>query len=254
VTFDVSAAWVAGLLLALARTAGFAASSPFVSRTLPPVGRLAFALGVSLALARPVEAMPGALALVGFTLANVALGILLGFATGLILYLFEVAGSMLDVTSGLANAAILDPTTRSHAGPFDRLLRMSALAVFFVIGGDRMVVRALASTADALPFVSGFAVPGSIGRDIVASVGQLFVAALELAAPAVAALFVAELVLAVAARLAPQMNVFLLGMPVKILVAFAAVGAVLVLLPGSVHGAADVMVGGFAKILRTLQG
>ena len=117
-----------------------------------------------------------------------------------------------------------------------------------------MAVRALASASDAVPFLSGFSVPGSIGRDIVASVGQLFVAALELAAPAVAALFVAELVLAVAARLAPQMNVFLLGMPVKILIAFAAVGAVLVLLPGSVHGAADVMVGGFAKILQTLRG
>jgi flagellar biosynthetic protein FliR len=254
VTFDVSAAWVAGLLLALARTAGFAAASPIVSRTFPPVGRLAFALGVSLALARPVDSIPGALALAGFTLANVALGILLGFATGLILYLFEVAGSMLDHTSGLSTAAILDPTSRAVAGPFDRMIRMSAMAVFLVIGGDRMAIKALAASSDAVPFLSGFSVQGSIGRDIVASVGQLFVAALELAAPAVAALFVVELVLAVAARLAPQMNVFLLGMPVKLLVAFAAIGAVLVLLPGSVHGAADVMVRSFAKILQTLRG
>lgn len=253
-TFDVNAAWVLGLLLALARTAGFAASSPLVSRTFPPIGRLAFALGVSLALARPVESVPGALPLLGYTLANVALGIVLGFATGLILYLFEVAGSMLDLTSGLANAGILDPTTRSSAGPFDRMFRMTAMAMFLVIGGDRMAIRALAASAEAVPYLSGFSIQGSVGRDIVASVGQLLVAALELAAPAIAALFVAELVLAVAARLAPQMNVFLLGMPVKLLVAFAAVGAVLVLLPGSVHGAADTMVGGFAKILQSLRG
>jgi flagellar biosynthesis protein FliR len=254
VNFDVNAAWVAGLLLALARTAGFASASPIVSRTFPPIGRVAFALGVSLAVAHPVDSIPGALPLLGFTLANVALGIVLGFATGLILYLFEVAGSMLDLTSGLANAAILDPTTRAPAGPFDRMVRMSAMAVFFVIGGDRMAIKALAASSGAVPFLSGFSVQGSIGRDIVASVGQLFVAALELAAPAVAALFVAELVLAIAARMAPQMNVFLLGMPVKLLVAFAAIGAVLALLPGSVHGAVDTMVGGFAKILQTLHG
>lgn len=252
-TFEVNTAWVAGLLLALARTAGFAASSPIMSRTFPPIGRVAFALAVSVAVAHPVESMPGALGLLGFTLANVALGILLGFVTGLILYLFEVAGSLIGVTSGLATAAILDPTTRAPAGPFDRLLHMSAMAVFLVIGGDRIAVRALASSTEAVPFLSGFSVDGSIGREIVASVGQLMVAALELAAPAVAALFVAELVLAVAARLAPQMNFFLLGMPIKLIVAFGAVGAVIALLPGSVHGAADAMVQSFAKILEALR-
>ena len=252
-TFEVNAAWVAGMMLALARTAGFATASPILARTFPPIGRIAFALAVSLAIAQPVEAMPGALALLGFTLANVALGILLGFATGLVLYLFEVAGSFIDLTSGLATATIFDPTTRASAGPFDRLLRMSAMAIFLVIGGDRMAIRALASSTEAVPFLSGFSVDGSIGREIVASVGQLMVAALELAAPAVAALFVAELVLAVAARLAPQMNVFLLGMPIKLIIAFAAVGAVIALLPGSVHGAVDTMVQGFTKILETLR-
>ena len=253
-TFEVNAAWVAGLMLALARTAGFAASSPILSRTFPPIGRVAFALAVSLAIAQPVESMPGALALLGFTLANVALGTLLGFATGLILYLFEVAGSFIDATSGLSTAAILDPTTRATAGPFDRMLRMTAMAVFLVVGGDRMAIRALASSTEVVPFLSGFSVHGSIGREIVASVGQLMVAALELAAPAVAALFVAELVMAVAARLAPQMNVFLLSMPVKLIVAFGAVGAVIALLPGSVHGAADTVVSSFTKILQTLRG
>jgi flagellar biosynthetic protein FliR len=183
----------------------------------------------------------------------VALGILLGFATGLILYLFEVAGSMIDLTSGLSAAAVLDPSTRAQAGPFDRMLRMSAMAVFLVIGGDRMAVRALASSSEAVPLVSGFSVDGAIGRQIVASVGQLMVAALELAAPAVAALFLVELVLAVAARLAPQANVFILGLPTKLLVAFGVVGAVIALLPGSVHGAAGTMLDGFTKILHALR-
>jgi flagellar biosynthesis protein FliR len=185
-TFEVNAAWVVGMMLALARTAGFATASPILARTFPPIGRIAFALAVSLAIAQPVEAMPGALGLLRLTLANMALGVLLGFATGLILYLFEIAGSFIDLTSGLSAASILDPTTRAQAGPFDRLLRMSAMAVFLVIGGDRMAIRGLALSTEAVPFLSGFSVHGSIGRDIVASVGQLMVAALELAAPAVA--------------------------------------------------------------------
>jgi flagellar biosynthesis protein FliR len=109
---------VAGLLFALARVGGFAASSPIMTRTFPPIGRVAFALAVSLAVVQPVDALPGAMGMIGSTLANVALGVVLGFATGLILYLFEVAGSLIDLTSGLAMATVLDPTTRAEAGPF----------------------------------------------------------------------------------------------------------------------------------------
>ena len=77
-------------------------------------------------------------------------------------------------------------------------------------------------------------------RDGLASVaadtlGRYALASLEIAMPVLAALLLAELTLGVASRLLPQANVFLLGLPLKLLVAFAVVGVTLVSFPEVMH-------------------
>ena len=82
-----------GLVLAISRAGAFAAASP-MTKALPIPGRLAFAIGIGLALAHPVST-PGDLG--GFLAAaviNAGIGLVLGFLTGLILVAFQVAGSI----------------------------------------------------------------------------------------------------------------------------------------------------------------
>lgn len=246
--------WAAGLLLALSRTAGFAAASPVFARALPPAGRVLFALAASLALARPVEGELSLGSLAGSAAMNVAVGLVLAFATGMILHLFDVAGEVLDVSSGLASARILDPVTRLDVGVFTRLFRMTSLAVLLAIGGDRLLVRALARSVEAVPLTGRMSVGPAIGEGLVTSLGALLVAGLELAAPALGALFLAEVALGVAARFAPQANVFLLGLSVKVLLALATLGVVLTLFPGAVRGAVETMLRISGDLVRTLSG
>jgi flagellar biosynthetic protein FliR len=80
------------------------------------------------------------------------------------------------------------------------------------------------------------------------------VAGLELAAPVLGALVLAEVVLALAARLAPQANVFLLGLSVKVALTIALLGAALALFPGTARDAIDGAVRALGGTLRLLAG
>jgi flagellar biosynthetic protein FliR len=77
-------------------------------------------------------------------------------------------------------------------------------------------------------------------------------AAIELVAPALAALVLAEIALGLTARFVPQVNVFLLGLPGKLLITFAVLGAVIALFPGTVQGAIDTMLDTFGGLLHAL--
>jgi flagellar biosynthetic protein FliR len=250
IAFD--AAWAAGLLFALSRTAGFAIASPLFARALPPLGRVAFAIGAALFLAVPVPATPSLGEVVTWTFVNVAVGLVLAFVSGLILYLFEVAGEVLDLTSGMGAAHLIDPMTKRSEGPFARLFRMTAFALFLALGGDRLIVQALSRSTDAIPLAGGMRMPPGVGDSVVGQIGSLMLAAIELVAPALAALVLAEIALGLTARFVPQVNVFLLGLPGKLLITFAVLGAVIALFPGTVQGAIDTMLDTFGGLLHAL--
>lgn len=232
-------AWIAGLLLALCRTAGFAAASPLVARAFPPIGRVLLALTGAVFLARPVPVEPTLGQLLLWAGANVAVGLVLAFVSGIALWVFEVAGEFVEVTSGLAVARVLDPIGHHEVGVLGRLFQMTGFALLIGAGGDRLLFLGLARSVEALPVMAAPSMPPGIGDLVLDVVGQLMVAAMELAAPALGALVLAEVVLAVAARLAPQANVFLLGLSAKIALTFLVLGVVLAAFPGAAREVLD---------------
>jgi flagellar biosynthetic protein FliR len=121
------------------------------------------------------------------------------------------------------------------------MFSMTSLTVFFVIGGDRLVVSGLARSVDAIPLDGRVSLHNGLGDLILPLVTKIVVAGIELALPAVAALFVADAVLGLANRFAPQMNVFILGMPIKMIITFATMGLVLLLLLPFERGLLDEM-------------
>lgn len=247
-------AWAAGFLFALARMGAFAVASPIFSRAFPPIGRFLFALAGGIFLARPVDGVVTLPSLVSAVFANVAVGLVLAFVSGLVFYLFDIAGEVLDVSSSLATAQILDPITRRETGVFARLFQMTGFAMFFAVGGDRLVMSAMARSTDALPLTGGVSFGPGLGKAVVTTVGTMMVAGLELTAPALAALLLTEVALGIASRFSPQTNVFLLGLPAKLLVTFAVMGAVLAIFPGMLHGAIDTMTRAFANLPPALGG
>ena len=235
-TASFEVAWAMGLLAGLTRSGAFVTASPLFSRALPVPGRLALSLAMGLALARPITDEPTTATVFSVTVSNLAVGLGLAFLTGLLVYAFEMAGTVIDFTSGLSVASIFDPLTGGQVSVFGRTFNIAAAALLFISGADRFLITALDLTTDAIPLGGGLSFPAEAADYVTGAMSHLMVLAVQIALPALGALFLIELVLALGARLAPQANVFILGLPAKMMAAFFAVGIVSLLLPNAVDG------------------
>ena len=148
---------------------------------------------------------------------------------------------MIDFTSSLAAASIFDPLTNAQVTVFGRFFNVMATVLFFILGGDRLLVSGLGVSFDAVGITGSISLSGGLAETAVTLMGRMMIAAIELAMPALAALFIAEIVLGIAARFAPQSNVFLIGLPVKLFAAFASISAVLLLVPETMSGVLDIV-------------
>lgn len=247
--FVVNADWVAGMLLAGIRVAGFAVVSP-IFKPIPRMGRAALVLALGFTFAEPL-AQSGDMAVLftaGFT--NAVVGVILGFLTGLIFYLFTVGGALIDFTSSLSVASVFDPLSNDRVTVFGRIFNVMAVALFLVLGGDRLLVAGLGVSFDALPISGTISLAPGLGDVALELMGRMLIGAVEMAMPALAALFIAEIVLGIAARFAPQSNVFLIGLPVKLFAALASVGAVLLLVPETMDGVMGIVQDTFRTALH----
>lgn len=224
---------VFGLVFSMSRVGAFAASSP-VTRVLPVPGRLAFTIAIGLALAEPVTVPATNSALIAGSFINVGVGLVLGFLTGILINAFRSAGALIDLTSALNSSQIFDPTTGNQNTVFDRGFHMTALVLWFVMGGDRLAIEGIAATVRLIPLGGTISLAPGLADVAVDLVALMLVSAVQMALPALAALFMAEVGFGLASRFAPQANVFALGIPFKLLAALLSVGLVVAGFPSVV--------------------
>jgi flagellar biosynthesis protein FliR len=249
-TFDAST--VAGLLFAIMRVTGLILGAPQLTRRIPVPGQIAFSLSVGMFLMEPVPASELDLApLVTGMFANFAIGLILGFLATLILNMFVIAGGVLDVTSGLGVSALYDPQMGRSSTVYERFFDITAITIFFVLGGPRLLVAGLANTVEVVPLWGRPVIDSGLADVAVMAVAKFFIAGLEIAVPALAALFLAELVLGIAARMLPEANVFLLGLPIKLLISMAAAAVVMLSFPTYVRSAMSEMTDVIGAVSRS---
>lgn len=230
---SIDAAWAAGLLLAMTRVAAFVVVSPWLSRAVPLPGRLAVVGVLGLFLSSPAENALELPDLLASAVANAVVGGALGYLTGLLFHVFPIAGNLIDTISGLSVAAVFDPSQGEQGAVFGRLFNLTALALFFVGRGMELFVRGMKLSFEAIAVDGTIAASPDLVQIAVRGMSQMMVLGAELALPVLSVLFLLELVLGIASRFAPQANVFLLGLPAKLLVTLTTVGVVLMLFPGA---------------------
>ncbi len=209
------------LLVALRIGPLFVMAPVFGAVSVPLRVRLFLALGFALLLAAAVGPRPAGvtlepLALIGAAVTELMLGI--GFAFGMFAAFgaFLFGGRILDIQIGFGIATLIDPATRGQSPLLGSALNLMAAAVFLAVDGHHALVRALAWSLQQLP------PGGSIASLDPAAVGAqwalMFSYGLLLVAPAVFALLLLDVALAVMARTMPQMNVFIVALPLKVVV------------------------------------
>jgi flagellar biosynthetic protein FliR len=155
-------------------------------------------------------------------LGELVLGGVLAFGVFAAFGAFAVAGKIIDVQSGFGIGSVFDPVTRAESPLFATMLNLGAVAVFFAINGHHALLRGMAfSIQQVSPGVGLSALPADA---MLRQFGLMFSLGVSLIAPVMFCLFLVEACLAFTSRVLPQMNVFVVGVPVKIvagLLAFA---------------------------------
>lgn len=143
-------------------------------------------------------------------------GVMLGYAGQFIFWAVQYAGELIGFQMGLSLAVIFNPADGLHSNPLGRFLVMTLLLVFLLLEGHHHVLRALMASFEVVPLAGADLTRG--GPLLLDWTGAFFVTALRLAAPFMITMFLVDTALGVFARIAPQADLFALGLPLKLLI------------------------------------
>jgi len=176
------------------------------------------------ATAARATALPTSLGgLLGAAASELVIGAVLAFGVFAAFAAFSLAGKVLDVQVGFGIGNVFDPVTHSQAPLLGTVLNLLAVVMFFAVDGHHMLLRGIAYSLEALPPGAMFtALPIDA---VLRQFGAMFALAVTLAAPVMFCLLVVDVGLAVVSRNLPQMNVFIVAVPLKIFIGLAMLAA-----------------------------
>lgn len=194
---------------------------------MPPSVRALLIVGLAavLALGLPTAPSPAALlqnpgVLLAAAASELALGAMLALGIFAAFAAISFAGRLIDVQIGFGMAQVFDPTTHRQVPVLQSAFDHLGVLAFFLINGHHALLRGVAYTLERFP--PGQPWPLSTAAPMIAKqMGALFSLGFALAAPVVACLLLLELAIGVVARNLPQINMFVIGIPVKIVVGLA---------------------------------
>lgn len=221
-------------MLAGVRMVTFLVIAPPFSYNAFPL-RIKAMLGLGLALAVSAKTVPGyeplsTAGFVGALVVELLTGAVLGFLVMLVFAAVQSAGNLIDLFGGFQLAQAFDPQSMVNGAQFSRLFQMTALALLFVSDGYQLILGGLANSFAAFPLGQGVDLAGPASAMVPALTG-MFLAAVQIAGPLLVILFLADIGLGLLTRVAPALNAFALGFPLKILLTLIFAAVIFVALP-----------------------
>ncbi|MBQ7193088.1 MAG: flagellar biosynthetic protein FliR [Synergistaceae bacterium] len=159
-------------------------------------------------------------------LRELLIGVALGFISALPLYALRVAGEQTGTTMGFSMAQVMDPSTQSETSILGQLNFFVAMWFYFRWNGHLLMIQALIETLKLVP-------PGQISLfpsgdlQLGTWLQSVFILALRMVIPFYCALVLSDVGLGFLARTVPQMNIFVVGLPVKVMLGFMVLAAVI---------------------------
>ena len=216
-----SATSLEAFLLALIRTGGFLSAAPALNHKAVPVPvRIGLTIILSMALVPMISSqLPDAPLHLGELLVigarEMLTGVIIGFAFALLFTGIQAAGELVGLQVGFAMANVYDPSTERQMGVLGQFQLILGLLLFFTMDGHHLMIRAFADSYQIVG-VAGLNL-NAVGLGLLTRLtSMVFVIAVKVAAPVMAAVFLTEIGLGIIARTVPQMNVFIIGFPLKI--------------------------------------
>jgi len=254
-TFVLPTTYLQNLFLVFIRVLAILASSPiFGSRTIHSVAKIGLALLLSFVLlplgSQNLVSFPGDF----FTFAlaigrELLLGFLVGFVASLVFAVLEAAAQLIGVQIGFRIADVMDPVFAIRTSILDQFYTLFASLIFLAIDGHHWLIMGLQRTFAIVP-LGGLQISAPAMDTLIGLSAQVFVVALRISLPVAGTLLLTDLALALAARLVPQMNMFLVGMPLKVAVGLVTLLFMLPTANSLIRSLLQGMVGDFILLLE----
>jgi flagellar biosynthetic protein FliR len=215
--------FLSAMTLALVRVSGMVAFAPFFSSTALPIRTKAVFVGaVAFLLAPLVATLPGSQASIGFSalLGELAAGLVYGLTLTLLNEMMLFAGQLIGLQFSFSMVNLLDPTSSIQTPLLGDLFQLMGTLVVIGAGLDRILLASVVRSFRAAPLGS-FALAPTSALAIVRAASGIFLAAVELAAPVLAATMLVEVTISLLGKLSLQLPVMSLSVPLKTLTGFA---------------------------------
>lgn len=211
-------------LLLLTRVSGIFIISPFFgSLNIPVYFRAAGSLAITLVLFPVVDNFMDLVApatVISYTMAVLSelfIGWLIGFVAFIAFSAITMAGKVMDMQVGFAIVNVMDPTSGQQMPLIGSFLYNLAIIVFLVTNGHHMLISALFESFKTVPMLS-LEPSLSLPMIIANFTTGIFLTGMKIAMPVTFAILLTNVGLGILARTMPQMNIFVVGIPMQIAV------------------------------------
>lgn len=247
-------------LLVFVRMTAFFVSAPFFSvRGVPNPFKIGLAFLMALISFAYVPAhgqIPLDLTFTLHVIKEALVGVILGFICELIFVAVQVAGGLMDMQMGLAMANVIDPRTGVYVPVTGNFKNILATLYFFSINGHHMLIRGIINSYQAIPLDAKWTAFGSeqVLMTVVKVFADMFLSAFLIASPIVVALFLVDLSLGIIAKSVPQFNIFVVGIPIKLIASFLLLIVVMPAFLLTLNGLFEKMFRALAEMMKWLGG
>lgn len=215
--------------LVVGRMAGLFAAIPLFGSKSVPVRVKAAVIMVMALLLYPVirtqlPPLPSdSISLSLLVIRETLIGLTIGIISQAIFAAVEFCGQIVGMQMGISMASLFDPNTQANVPTVALLQGILAMLLFLSLGVHHIFIRAIVESYRVIP-VGAWHMSGGLMQFIITTTGAIFILAIKLSAPIMVALLATSVALGIMARSFPQMNIFMVSMPLNIGIGFLALG------------------------------
>lgn len=212
-------------LIVFARVSGIFSIAPcFGSKNVPAYVKIGLAFFITAVLLPVITHKYSALVLpqdllpyIGLVVTEFMFGLIIGYASFLIFAGVQMAGAAIDMQIGFSIVSVLDPQSGVQIPLLGTFKYVLAILLFLAVNGHHVLLAAISESFQRVPINAALA-HEAVTVHIVSMFSTSFTLAFKMAMPVLVALFLVEVAFGIMARTVPQMNVFMVGIPAKIII------------------------------------
>ena len=219
------------IFLIFFRVAGIMFTAPvFGSLSVPVMVKAGLSLLITVIVVPHVRSdmvfQPEILSLSLILIRELMIGFLIGFFARLIFSAVQLGGQLVGMQMGLGIVSVMDPQTQQQVSIIAQFMYLVAILLFLTFDGHLWFIKGVFTSFDAIE-IGAFYVSEGVMKLTIKMIGDMFILGLKIAAPIISLILCFDTLLGIFARTVPQMNVLILGFPLKIAVGLLGIGTVL---------------------------